>query len=79
MSDVESSSPVPYNLVEHVHRSKSGKTVMAISLSIETRARLAQAALDLGLSKLAVVRTALSQFLMAMRRWQQAGIEEQPE
>lgn len=62
--DVSPQSPIPYGLVEHVHRSKSGKTVMAITLSIETRARLAQAALDLGCSKLALIRAAIGQYLI---------------
>ena len=68
MNDESFRSPVPYGLVEHVHRSKSGKTVMAISLPIELRARLAQAALDLGCSKLALVRTPSASFWSIMRR-----------
>lgn len=64
MSDDPSPSPVPLGLEEHVHRSKTGKTVMAITMSIETRARLHQAALDLGVSKMALVRSAILQYLI---------------
>ena len=69
------SSPIPWGLVEHVHRTKTGKTVMAISLPIETRARMAQAALDLGCSKLALVRASINQFLMAHEETRRSGQE----
>ena len=36
MSDESSQSPIPWGLVEHVHRTKSGKTTMQINLPIET-------------------------------------------
>lgn len=63
--DVEFQSPIPWGLVEHVHRTKTGRTTMQISLPIELRARLARAALDLGCSKLALIRVAISRFLLA--------------
>lgn len=79
MSDEESNpatgSPVPWGLVEHVNRTKTGKTTLQISLPIETRARLAQASLDLGCSKLALIRTAINQFLIAHEITRQTGQE----
>lgn len=75
MTEREDPRPIPYGLVEHVHRSKSGKTVMAISLPIETRARMAQAALDLGCSKLALVRAAINQFLIQHEESRRLGQE----
>lgn len=75
MSDEETQSPIPWGLVEHVHRSKSGKTTMQISLPIELRARMVQAALDLGCSKLALVRVAISQFVMAHEENRSRGQE----
>lgn len=75
MSNEDTQSPVPYNLVEHVHRSKSGKTVMAISLPIELRARMHKAALDLGCSKLALARTAIAQFLVHHEASRRSGQE----
>ena len=75
MSDDVDPRPIPWGLVEHVHRSKSGKTTLQISLSIETRALLAQAALDLGCSKLALVQGAVSQFLVHHEESQRAGQE----
>jgi hypothetical protein len=75
MSDEETQSPIPWGLVEHVNRTKTGKTTMQISLSIEARARLAQAALDLGCSKLALIRSAISQFLLAHEEARSSGQE----
>ena len=75
MTEREDPRPIPYGLVEHVHRSKSGKTTMALSLPIETRARLAQAALDLGCSKLALVRAAIGQYLILHEENQRLGQE----
>ena len=75
MSDEETRSPIPWGLVEHVNRTKTGRTTMQISLSIEARARLAQAALDLGCSKLALIRTAISQFLLAHEENRRSGQE----
>jgi len=48
---------------------------MQISLSIEARARLAQAAIDLGCSKLALIRTAISQFLLTHEQARSIGQE----
>lgn len=76
MSDESFQSPIPWGLVEHVHRSKSGKTTMQISLPIELRARMAQAALDLGCSKLALIRSAISQFLLVHEQNQRSGQEK---
>jgi len=76
MSDEETRSPIPWNLVEHVRRTSTGKTTLQISLSIETRARLAQASLDLGCSKLALIRTAISQFLLAHEKARSIGQEQ---
>lgn len=75
MSDDTDPSPIPWGLVEHVKRTESGRTTLQISLSIETRARLAQAALDLGCSKLALIRAAISQFLLAHEENRRSGQE----
>ena len=75
ISDDTAQSPIPWGLVEHVNRTKTGRTTMQISLSIETRARLAQAAMDLGCSKLALIRTAISQFLLAHEETRRSGQE----
>ncbi len=75
-NDDQFQSPIPWGLVEHVNRTKTGKTVMAISLPIETRARLAQASIDLGCSKLAIVRAAINQFLAAHEQARRSGQEQ---
>ncbi len=75
MSDDKGSAPIPWGLVEHVNRTKTGMTTMQISLSIETRARLAQAALDLGCSKLALIRASISQFMISHERDRSRGQE----
>ena len=75
MSDEETHSPIPWELVEHVKRTKSGRTTLQISLPIELRARLAQAALDLGCSKLALIRSAISHYLTVYEEAQRSGQE----
>ena len=64
MDDTEFQTPIPWGLVEHVKRSKSGKTTLQISLSIETRARLALTAEQLNVSKLCLIRAAINRFLL---------------
>ena len=64
MGSTEFQTPIPWGLVEHVQRTKSGKTTMQISLSIETRARLALAAEQLNVSKLCLIRAAINKFLL---------------
>ena len=76
MSDDTTQSPIPWGLVEHVHRTKTGKTTMQISLPIELRARLAQAALDLGCSKLALIRSAISHYLTVYEENRRSGQEQ---
>ena len=61
MDDTEFQTPIPWGLVEHVQRTKSGRTTMQINLSIETRARMALAASQLNVSKLCLIRSAISQ------------------
>jgi len=75
MSDEETMSPIPWGLVEHVKRTKSGRTTLQISLPIELRARLHQASIDLGCSKLALIRSAISQFLLAHEKARSIGQE----
>ena len=64
MPFTEFQTPIRWGLVEHVQRTKSGKTTMQISLSIETRARLALAAEQLNVSKLCLIRAAINKFLL---------------
>ena len=55
----------PLDLVSHVNRSKSGMTKMQVQLSIEMRAGMAEASKRLGMSQLALIRSAISAFLLA--------------
>ena len=64
MDDTEFQTPIPWGLVEHVQRTKSGRTTMQISLSIETRARMALAASQLNVSKLCLIRAIINRFLL---------------
>ena len=48
---------------------------MQISLPIELRARMAQAALDLGCSKLALIRSAISHYLTVYEEARRSGQE----
>ena len=64
MDDTEFQTPIPWGLVEHVQRTKSGRTTMQINLSIETRARMAIAAEQLNISKLCLIRVAINRFLL---------------
>ena len=73
MSDDVGESPIPWGLVERVNRTKTVRTTMQISLPIELRARMAQAALDLGCSKLTLIRAAISQFLLAHEEARSSG------
>lgn len=74
MSD-ESKSPIPFELVQHINRSKSGKTSLVLSLDISTRARLARMSLDLGCSQASLVRASLIQFLEHHEQSRRAGQE----
>lgn len=69
------SSPDPMGLVSHINRSKTGISKLQLTIPIELRARMAQAALDLGCSKLALIRAAISQFLIAHEESQRSGQE----
>ena len=53
------------NLVEHVRRNKNGLTKMQIQIPISTRAGMAELSKRLGISQLALVRSALAAFLVA--------------
>lgn len=65
----------PMSLVSHVNRSKTGISKLQLTIPIELRARLAQAALDLGCSKLALIRAAIAQFLVAHEESRRSGQE----
>ena len=53
------------NLVEHVKRTETGQTKMQIRLPISLRAGMAELSKRLGISQLALVRSALAAFLVA--------------
>ena len=53
------------NLVAHVRRTEKGLTKMQIRLPISTRAGMAELSKRLGISQLALVRSALAAFLVA--------------
>ncbi len=53
------------SLVEHVRRNKNGLTKMQIQIPISTRAGMAELSKRLGISQLAIVRSALATFLVA--------------
>ena len=53
------------NLVEHVKRTETGLTKMQIRLPISLRAGMAELSKRLGISQLALVRSALAAFLVA--------------
>ena len=53
----------PMDLVSHVNRSKTGLTKMQIQLSIEMRAGMAEASKRLGMSQLALIRSAIKRLL----------------
>ena len=53
------------SLVEHVRRNKNGLTKMQIQIPISTRAGMAELSKRLGISQLAIVRSALAAFLVA--------------
>jgi hypothetical protein len=53
------------SLVQHVNRSKNGLTKMQITVSISTRAGMAELSKRLGISQLAIVRSALAAYLLA--------------
>ena len=53
------------NLVAHVRRTEKGLTKMQIRLPISTRAGMAELSNRLGISQLALVRSALAAFLVA--------------
>jgi len=52
------------SLVQHVNRSKNGLTKMQITVSISTRAGMAELSKRLGISQLAIVRSALAAYLL---------------
>ena len=66
------------NLVEHVRRNKNGLTKMQIQIPISTRAGMAALSARLGISQLAVVRSALAAYLLQHRRphWSPQGDAE---
>src|SRR5208337_2647946 len=53
------------NLVAHVRRTEKGLTKMQIRLPISTRAGMAELSKRLGISQLAIVRSALAAYLLA--------------
>ena len=53
------------NLVEHVNRTEAGQTKMQIKLPISLRAGMAALSKRLGISQLAIVRSALAAYLLA--------------
>ena len=53
------------NLVAHVKRTEAGQTKMQIKLPISLRAGMAELSKRLGISQLALVRSALAAFLVA--------------
>ena len=53
------------SLVEHVNRNKNGLTKMQIQIPISMRAGMAGLSKRLGISQLALVRSALAAFLVA--------------
>ena len=53
------------SLVEHVNRNKNGLTKMQIQIPISMRAGMAELSKRLGISQLAIVRSALAAFLVA--------------
>ena len=54
------------NLVSHVRRTEAGLTKMQIQIPISTRAGMAALSKRLGISQLAIVRSALAAFLVAI-------------
>jgi len=55
----------PMSLVQHVNRNKNGLTKMQIQIPISTRAGMAELSKRLGISQLAIVRSALAAYLLA--------------
>ena len=55
----------PMSLVQHVNRNKNGLTKMQIQIPISMRAGMAELSKRLGISQLAIVRSALAAFLVA--------------
>ena len=53
------------NLVAHVKRTEAGQTKMQIKLPISLRAAMAALSKRLGISQLAIVRSALAAYLLA--------------
>jgi len=53
------------NLVAHVRRTEKGLTKMQIQIPISTRAGMAELSKRLGISQLAIVRSALAAYLLA--------------
>ena len=53
------------NLVAHVNRTETGLTKMQIRLPISLRAGMAELSKRLGISQLAIVRSALAAYLLA--------------
>ena len=68
------------HLVEHVKRNKNGLTKMQIQVPISTRAGMAELSKRLGISQLAIVRSALAAFLLANEpTWQGTAPAPEPE
>ncbi len=55
----------PLSLVQHVNRNKAGLTKMQIQIPISMRAGMAALSARLGISQLAIVRSALAAYLLA--------------
>ena len=53
------------NLVAHVRRTEKGLTKMQVQIPISTRAGMAELSQRLGISQLAIVRSALAAYLLA--------------
>ena len=67
------------NLVEHVRRNKNGLTKMQIQIPISTRAGMAALSKRLGISQLAVVRSALAAYLLQHEPTWQGSTAPAPE
>ena len=67
------------NLVEHVRRNKNGLTKMQIQIPISMRAGMAALSARLGISQLAVVRSALAAYLLQHEPTWQGSTAPAPE
>jgi|SRR5271166_4924827 len=60
----------PMNLVTHIKRSETGLTKMQITLPIGMRASLSEASSRLQMSQLAIIRAAISSWLLDHGGWE---------